>query len=100
MSCRRKKKTIVVFEYFVYFNRLEYQQNFSEWNEVTLAMYLKLWNWIYENDFQQMATRDLAGYDVSSSGQMVFPQEIEEDPSSSRWGANAIRGWKTAPRRY
>lgn len=28
---------------------------------------------LHENDFQKMATRDFAGYDVSSSGQMVFP---------------------------
>lgn len=34
---------------------------------------------LHENDFQQMATRDFAGYDVSSSGQMVFPQEPEKE---------------------
>jgi putative molybdopterin biosynthesis protein len=38
---------------------------------------------LHETGFQQMAARELAGYDVSSSGQMVFPQE-PEDPSSSR----------------
>ncbi len=32
---------------------------------------------LHENDFQQMATRDFAGYDVSSSGQMVFPGDAE-----------------------
>jgi len=31
----------------------------------------------HETAFQQMATRDFAGYDVSSGGQMVFPQEPE-----------------------
>ena len=31
----------------------------------------------HESSFQQIATRDFAGYDVSSSGQMVFPQESE-----------------------
>lgn len=30
---------------------------------------------LHETEFKQTATRDLAGYDVSSSGQMVFPQE-------------------------
>ena len=33
---------------------------------------------LHENDFQQMATRDFAGYDVSSSGQMVFPGDAED----------------------
>ena len=28
---------------------------------------------LHETEFQQMATRDFAGYDVSSSGKMVFP---------------------------
>jgi putative molybdopterin biosynthesis protein len=32
---------------------------------------------LHETGFQQMAARELAGYDVSSSGQMVFPQEPE-----------------------
>jgi excisionase family DNA binding protein len=32
----------------------------------------------HESSFQQIATRDFAGYDVSSSGQMVFPQESEK----------------------
>jgi len=32
---------------------------------------------LHETEFQKMATRDLAGYDVSSSGQMVFPGETE-----------------------
>ena len=31
----------------------------------------------HETAFQQMATRDFAGYDFSSGGQMVFPQEPE-----------------------
>jgi excisionase family DNA binding protein len=31
----------------------------------------------HETAFQQTATRDFAGYDVSSGGQMVFPQEPE-----------------------
>jgi len=34
---------------------------------------------LHETEFQQTATRDLAGYDVSSSGQMVFPQESEKE---------------------
>jgi molybdate-binding protein len=33
----------------------------------------------HESSFQQIATRDFAGYDVSSSGQMVFPQEPEKE---------------------
>lgn len=32
---------------------------------------------LHETEFQQTAARDLAGYDLSSSGQMVFPQESE-----------------------
>ena len=32
---------------------------------------------LHETDFQQMATLDFAGYDVSSSGQMVFPGDAE-----------------------
>jgi len=32
---------------------------------------------LHETGFQQMAARELAGYDVNSSGQMVFPQEPE-----------------------
>lgn len=39
---------------------------------------------LHETGFQQTATREFAGYDVSSSGQMVFPQEPAEDPASSR----------------
>jgi putative molybdopterin biosynthesis protein len=31
---------------------------------------------LLETTFQQMATRDFAGYDVSSSGKMVFPKEM------------------------
>jgi excisionase family DNA binding protein len=31
----------------------------------------------HETSFQRIATRDFAGYDVSSSGQMVFPGETE-----------------------
>lgn len=38
---------------------------------------------LHENDFQKMATRDFAGYDISSSGQMVFPSDAK-DPASSR----------------
>jgi excisionase family DNA binding protein len=34
---------------------------------------------LHETGFQKMAIRDLAGYDVSSSGQMVFPQEPEKE---------------------
>ena len=34
---------------------------------------------LHETGFQQTATREFAGYDVSSSGQMVFPQGTEED---------------------
>jgi excisionase family DNA binding protein len=30
---------------------------------------------LHETEFQQMAIRDLAGYDVSSSGKMVFPTD-------------------------
>ena len=41
---------------------------------------------LHETEFQKMATRDLAGYDVSSSGQMVFPGETE------------VRGQKTEDR--
>ena len=37
---------------------------------------------LHETTFQQMATKDFAGYDVSSSGKMVFPGE-SDDPSSS-----------------
>ena len=33
----------------------------------------------HETAFQQMATRDFAGYDVSSGGQMVFPRESEKE---------------------
>ena len=33
---------------------------------------------LHETGFQQMAARELAGYDVSSSGQMVFPQEPDD----------------------
>jgi molybdate-binding protein len=33
---------------------------------------------LLETTFQQMATRDFAGYDVSSSGKMVLPQETED----------------------
>ena len=33
---------------------------------------------LHETGFQQMASRDFAGYDVSSSGQMVFPQEPDD----------------------
>jgi excisionase family DNA binding protein len=32
---------------------------------------------LHETGFQQTASREFAGYDVSSSGQMVFPQEPE-----------------------
>lgn len=32
---------------------------------------------LHETRFQQTASREFAGYDVSSSGQMVFPQEPE-----------------------
>ena len=34
---------------------------------------------LHEPGFQQTATGEFAGYDVSSSGQMVFPQGTEED---------------------
>ena len=34
---------------------------------------------LHENDFQRMASRQFAGYDLSSSGQMVFPQEPEKE---------------------
>ena len=33
---------------------------------------------LHETTFQQMATQDFAGYDVSCSGKMVFPQESED----------------------
>ena len=33
----------------------------------------------HETAFLQMATRDFAGYDVSSGGQMVFPRESEKE---------------------
>ena len=33
---------------------------------------------LHETAFQQMATQDFAGYDVSSSGKMVFPMESED----------------------
>ena len=36
---------------------------------------------LHETGFQQIVTREFAGYDVSSSGQMVFPQATE-DPAS------------------
>jgi len=34
---------------------------------------------LHETEFQQMATRDFAGYDVSSSGKMVFPRESAKE---------------------
>ena len=43
---------------------------------------------LHENDFQKMATRDFAGYDISSSGQMVFPSDAK-DPASSRGGGTS-----------
>jgi len=38
---------------------------------------------LHETGFQKAASREFAGYDVSASGQMVFPGE-PDDPSSSR----------------
>jgi excisionase family DNA binding protein len=46
---------------------------------------------LHDTAFQQSANRDLAGYDVSSSGQMVFPGETE-GPSSPDGFAAAGRG--------
>jgi len=39
---------------------------------------------LLETTFQQTATRDFAGYDVSSSGKMVFPGGVEEQGTGVR----------------